>query len=279
VIGCGFIFDRHVAAIEHIGGKLLMACDIDEEKKMKLDSDVEFFTKVGDMVTLEKFNKEVDWVVICTPNYTHGELIKKVLKRGKNVLCEKPLVLSVKELEEIRELEARWGAKVYTVLQLRTSDKLKELRESLGDNNNVDINISMKRGDFYWDGWKGKETQSGGLLFNIGVHYFDLLLWLFGECLDFNVDYLSVKEGAGTLRLKKADIKWHINLKADKDNQYRVFEINGERLNLTRILENLHNKVYEQLLKGKGTTLKEVAPIIDLCEAMTNTYDIGGTLD
>lgn len=276
IIGCGFIFDKHLAAIEHIDGNLIMACDIDENKKNKLDSDVEFFTNVQDMVTKEAFNKDVDWVIICTPNHTHASILKKMIKRGKNVLCEKPPVISIKELNEIRELAARWGSLVYIVLQLRMSDKLLELKESLGDNNTVNVNIAMKRGSFYWRGWKCDARCSGGLLFNIGVHYFDILLWLFGGCLDFKVNHLSTKSGSGDIVLEKADIKWSLNLEATQDNQYRVFEINGNRLNLTRILQNLHNKVYEQLLKGKGTSLEDVIPIIQLCESMTKSYVSGG---
>jgi len=273
VIGMGFIFDRHAAAIDHIGGKLLMACDIDEEKSMKIDSDVEFFSDPAKMVLTNKFNEEVDWVVICTPNGSHKALIERMARRGKNVLCEKPLVISVEDLEDLEKVAERWNTKIYTVMQLRESKRLQELKESLPEQNRVEINLAMKRGEFYWKGWKGDSYVSGGLLFNIGVHYFDLLLWLFGSVLDHKVAHLEMKAAEGSLELERASVSWSINLRANKDNQYRVFEINGDRINLTRILENLHNKVYEQLLEGKGTSLSEVAPVITLCEAMTKSYD------
>lgn len=279
IVGAGFIFDRHLAAIEHIGGKLLMVCDTDETKKEKLDSDVEFYTSVNKMVVTEKFNKEVDWVVVCVPNGEHRKIMEAVIVRGKNVLCEKPLVISTKALAKIKELAERWNSKVFTVLQLRESPKLQQLKESLGNKNKIKMDLSMKRGDFYWEGWKGDPYQSGGLLFNIGVHYFDLLLWLFGRVHTYQVDNFGMKEADGKLFLEDAMVDWSISLNADKDNQYRVFEINGERLNLTRILESLHNKVYEQLLEGKGTTLEDVTPVIQLCEQMTNSYGHGGPSD
>ena len=137
----------------------------------------------------------------------------------------------------------------------------------------VKVKLNMTRGENYWEGWKGDGEKSGGLLFNIGVHYFDLLLWLFGECEDFEVEELLMKQANGTLKLKKADVEWEIDLTAPRDNQTRVFEIDGTKLNLTSILESLHNKVYERLSCRMGTTLDEVKPVIELCEAMTNSYE------
>jgi len=270
--GGGFISDRHLSAIDKIGGKLLMVCDTDEKKHNKFDSNVEFYTKLENMAEREKF-KLIDWVIICTPNYTHAPIIEWALRQGKNVLCEKPTVISIDELDRIKNLERSTGKKVFTCLQLRFSKKLQKLRRKIQESpkiHDVKLDLNMHRDTFYWDGWKGKEEESGGLLYNIGVHYFDLLLWLFGDYEVSLVQELDVKKGNGTLQLEKASVVWRINLEAEKDNQYRNISIDGKRMNLTRILESLHDDVYKGLLTQRGVSLVDVRPVIQLCEKLSS---------
>lgn len=270
VIGLGFIFDRHLAAIEHVGGRLVCALDIDPTKKEKLDSGVEFFSSFEEMEKSEVF-KTVDYVVICTPNFTHKEYAIKAMRAGKNVLCEKPLALREEDIVELMAVENETGKRTFTVLQLRFSKPLQKIRYDIRHypaSRLSSIDLHMHRGDFYWDGWKGKQEESGGLLFNIGVHYFDLITWLFGEVTDVSVDYLDNKKGSGRLHFGDSTCDWVLDLTADKDNQARNLTISGEKLNLTRMLESLHNSVYEALIKGEGVALDEVIPVTRLVERL-----------
>jgi UDP-N-acetyl-2-amino-2-deoxyglucuronate dehydrogenase len=266
IIGLGFIFDRHLGAIEHVGGRLACALDVDPAKKEKLDSGVEFFTSFEDMERSEVF-KSVDYVVICTPNFTHKEYAIRALRAGKNVLCEKPLVLKENDIVDLMGVENETGKRIFTVLQLRFSKPLQKIRYDLRHYPTPRlsaIDLHMHRGDFYWDGWKGKQEESGGLLFNIGIHYFDLITWLFGEPTDVSVDSLDDKKGSGYIYFGDSVCHWVLDLTADKDNQARNLTISGEKLNLTRMLESLHNSVYEAFVKGEGVALDEVIPVTRL---------------
>lgn len=274
VIGLGFIFDRHLAAIEHVGGKLTVACDLDPAKEEKLDSSVKFYSDLEKFLTSPEFT-EVDYVSICTPNFTHKDLAARCLRLGKTVLCEKPLVLKESDLDELKGVEAETGKRVFTVLQLRQSPNLQQLRYELqntGVAHFASIDLNMHRGEFYWEGWKGDLSRSGGLLFNIGVHYFDLLCWLFGDVTYCQIGELTDKRGHGVLKFGDVQCTWNLDLTAPKDNQKRNLIINQERLNLTRMLESLHNSVYELLVKGEGTSLEDVRPVTRLCETMSQSY-------
>jgi len=275
IIGCGYIFDRHVDAIKHIGGKLLCASDIDLNQRDKIDSETEFYTTKEQMADSTIF-EDVDWVVIATPNHTHFEMIQFFTHRGKNVLCEKPLALSKEQLKEIEAIKEKTGQKIFVVQQLRFSEELQNLKKKLEASNDFQIgclDINMHRGSFYFEGWKGDNEKSGGLLFNIGVHYFDLMCWFFGEPTGFSVTNLSKEKASGTLGFNKTAINWSLNIVAPKDKQFRNIVILSKRINLTNILENLHRKVYEALEEGEGLEPSEVSTTIGLLERMSAFYE------
>jgi UDP-N-acetyl-2-amino-2-deoxyglucuronate dehydrogenase len=273
IIGYGFIADRHLAAIENMGGVLMAVVECDEGKKFKVDDSTPFFTNIVDFYESPIFSA-VDYIVICTPNHLHADFIKWALRNEKNVLCEKPITLSYESLQELIEHESRGDAKVNIVMQLRASPILQRMREELNgnDGNLIELDLKMHRSDFYWKGWKGDPEKSGGILFNIGIHYFDLLCWFFGEPIDYEAEEMGDRKASGTIRFKKAFCKWSIDLTAQKENQRRSLIFNGKMINLTRILESLHNKVYEELKEGKGTTLHDVKTVINLCEQLTESY-------
>ena len=176
IVGLGFISERHFKAIEHIGGEVILACDIDPEKAYDFeDKNVSFYQDFYEMISSLTF-KEVTHVAICTPNYLHAVMINAI--KGKVVLCEKPLTFEVKELEGLK--------KVWTVLQLRHHPMIKSL---VGNPVHVQIVVKVFRGQDYWFGWKGKDHQSGGIIFNLGIHYLDLLIYLLGN----KYDILKVK--------------------------------------------------------------------------------------
>lgn len=272
LIGAGFIFDRHLAAIEEVGGRLLAVIDNDPSKQDKLDTGVEFWTDSNLFFEISPLAQEVEYIVICTPNYTHYPLIIQALSEGKTVLCEKPGVITTGDLKSLASVQSKTLSKVFFVHQLRESATLQKLRQRLqlsSASHQVTMTLRMTREDFYWNGWKGQKDQSGGILFNIGVHYLDLLIWLFGEPTDSEVLARTDRMAKLKLSFKHAACDFEIDLTTPKDQQVRLIEIDGERLNLTRILESLHVNVYESLINDEGTTIKDIGPTITLCEQLS----------
>lgn len=271
IIGAGFIFDRHLAAIEEVGGKLLAVIDADPTKQAKLDSGVEFFTDAYDFFNAEVAHKVWN-IIICTPNATHYPLIAEALNNEKNVLCEKPGVINSGDLGPLERMERMSGGYLFFVHQLRESRLLQDLREKLQvdkSQHEVKLELKMNREAFYFEGWKGDSKQSGGILFNIGIHYLDLLVWFFGEARTFEVLERTDKRARLKIDFPYATCSFEIDLTANKDQQSRVFEVDGERLNLTRILESLHLNVYQKFIKGQGTSVEDIGPTINLCEQLS----------
>lgn len=267
LIGLGYISSRHIQAIEDIGDKLVLVCDIDESKKEKLP-EVKFYT---DYIKMSKdpLFKEVDWVAICTPNYLHFPMAMFMLKARKNVLCEKPLVIQSKHLDTLSLLPKH--SQLYTVLQLRHNPEMQQLKASIRENEQYEgvINLNLHRGEFYGKGWKGNKEESGGLLFNIGIHYFDLLYWLFGEPLSLFTYQETDKSANGLWVFKNARITWSLSIEAPMDNQIKRLTINSRNIDLTRHFEDLHTKVYQDIKLGKGITLDEAGKAIKLVEKIT----------
>ena len=260
IIGLGYISSKHMDAIEETGGKLIVGCDIDSNKVRKLPKDVEFFTNWKAMMTGTKLFDEVDIVSICTPNYLHYPMISVALKQGKTIICEKPVTISPAQAWTL-------GNRVNVVLQLRYSPVIQQIRETCKPEGNVAfLDIHINRGEWYHNSWKGNEEKSGGLLMNIGIHYFDLLIHLFGSmfpevCFPWKAGV--GKDVEGKLINGKGSVIWRLNITAEKDNQYRVLYLNGEKFNLDRGFENLHTKVYEEVLAGRG--VKPVQVLNSLC--------------
>mgnify|MGYP001593855691 FL=1 len=271
IIGLGYISQRHLDAIHNNGGKLIMACDIDKEKKQKVADDVLFFTDYKDMIKNPLFDK-VDWVSICTPNYLHFQMINDCFKNGKNILSEKPLVIDsqdLKDLEYIQNLAK--DRKIYTVLQLRHNPEVEIFKDKFREGKYEGrMDIHLHRGEFYFEGWKGNENRSGGLLFNIGIHYFDLLLYLFGKPTNWGIGNKEKNYADGRLVFNNVSIDWSLSIKAPMDNQIRKLKVGNEVLDLTRNFENLHNKVYEKVLNLEGFEIEEVGQVTKLLEEMKN---------
>ena len=268
IIGLGFIAQRHLDAIHDVGDELVMACDTDKEKALKVDSKVAFFTDYIKMIFDPKF-KEVDWVAICTPNYLHFPMVMNLLKAGKNVLCEKPLVIKFKDIETLRLLPK--NSQLFSVMQLRHNPELQTFKNEIHDSEYYKgaMTLNLHRGDFYHKGWKGNKDQSGGLLFNIGVHYFDLLVWFFGEPINFEIYEKKDRSANGKLYFKNAQITWSLSIEAPMDNQIRRLVINDKNIDLTRHFENLHTKVYQDIKLGKGITFEEAGRSIKIIEKMS----------
>lgn len=273
IIGLGFISQRHIDAIKDIGDNLLMACDIDSQKQLKLNDEVRFFTDWRQMTEDPEFKEKVDYVAICTPNNLHFEMAVN-LGFTKTVLCEKPLVISKNQVKAMT-LSRVPDNKIFTVLQLRHNPEMQAVKQeversiAVGGFYEGSMNINLHRGDFYFKGWKANDEESGGLLFNIGIHYFDLLVWLFGKANKVEVfNQSNEKTKNGKIDFENASIAWHLSIEAPMDNQMRRLKLNEMSIDLTRHFENLHTKVYQDIKNGKGVGLAEASKSIELVDML-----------
>jgi len=257
IIGTGFILLSHIQAIRDIKGEIREIINDSKDKNAWKE-----MVKTTD----------ADCVVLLTPNYLHYEMILECAKNNKIVLCEKPLVINSKHCKELEPKE-----NIFTVLQLRHHPLLKEIRANIKEGGNViDMDISVFRDENYYKNWKGQKEKSGGVLFNLGIHYFDLLLYLFGEAREVKTEYLDDKTGKGIIKGDNYTCNWQVSTDAKKEGQKRVFKINEVDYNFSSkdnlSFENLHKFVYEDLSNKKGITPKESLKSIELVEKLYQSY-------
>lgn len=236
IIGNGGIARVHKESIDIVGGKLAEVCDIDDDYKELIP--------------------KVDVVVISTPNYLHYPMTVDALNAGKYVICEKPHALNSEDVRRV--IEHPNSDKLYPVLQLRYNPDLQKLRKKIVKENKfhqVEMTIKIHREDPYFNGWKGNTACSGGLLFNIGVHYFDFLQWLFGQYVASADTKISMKEASGCVRLDRACVNWHIDIITPEEEQERKLCIDGEEVNLSYRFQNLHQEIYKELMAGKKSSI------------------------
>ena len=256
IIGKGFIYPRHKQAIEGLGHEVVMTCDIDTTK----DADYTDWVK---MFHSPEF-KDIDAVSICTPNYLHSVIAREASLLGKKVLCEKPLT----PFQDYSGLE-----EVSTVLQLRNNTRVKELKATLGNDNQVSMVANVFRDEQFWNGWKGNEIKAGSpVLHIIGVHYLDLLIHLLGEPLEvFITDYTN-RKATGGIKFEKGFGTYHFEISPTRENQTRYLTVNGEKVKLSDqdniSYEDLHKEVYKDFIDGKGTRLSDARRSLDLREKL-----------
>ena len=245
IIGLGFISSRHREAIQKTGGEIVLTCDIDKSKNPD-------FTVWVEMYNSPKF-KEIDTVVVCTPNYLHGVMAREATLLNKRVICEKPL--------SITGIDGLYG--VNTVLQLRYHPALQDFHPS-----NVEVTAKMFRDESYWTGWKGNNVTSGGILYNLGIHYIDLLIFLLGKPLEILNVQIATKLAKGEIRFEKGVGKFHIEILDTRDGQIRKILADGKEVSLSDkdnlSYEDLHLQVYQNFLNGKGIAFGEEKKSLDL---------------
>lgn len=245
----GFVAPRHLRAIKDTGNNLVAALDKFDQVGV-LDSyfpNADFFTEFErfdrHLDKLRRKGTRVDYVSICTPNYLHDSHIRFALRHGADAICEKPLVLKPWNVDALAELERETKRNVYTILQLRLHPSIIALREEIanGPKNKVyDINLNYitSRGRWYHYSWKGDEAKSGGIATNIGIHFFDMLLWIFGDVKEMTVTDLAPDRASGTLRLEQANVTWNLSInydhlpeavKAGGKRTFRSLTMGGER--------------------------------------------------
>ena len=293
----GYIAPRHLKAIQDTGSQLVAALDKHDSVGI-LDSyfpDCAFFTEYErfdrhlEKLRRENEGKEIHYLSICSPNYLHDAHIRTALRVGADALCEKPLVLNPWNVEALQELEADTGQRVWTVLQLRVHPALIALREKIQQEHRQDkyelqLTYLTSRGQWYLRSWKGDEEKSGGLATNIGVHFFDMLTWLFGEVERNEVHVSTPTTCAGYLELEKARVPWFLSIdinhipdevKAKGQRTYRSIKLDGEEIEFSGGFTDLHTLVYQQTLAGEGFGLEEAKTAIQIVHDIRAAEVIG----
>lgn len=280
----GYIAPRHMKAIKETGNNLIAAYDPYDGIGI-MDS---YFPQASFFTEFERFDRHVekikrngtkiDFVSICSPNYLHDSHIRYGLRIGADVICEKPLVLNPWNVDALVELEEEYPNKVNTILQLRHHEAIIELKNKIdnADPNkiyNIDLTYITSRGSWYYTSWKGDETKSGGITTNIGIHFFDMLMWIFGECEGFGITQKTKDTNAGTLKLKKANVNWYLSInsdnlpkeiKANKLTTYRTLKIENEEIEFSKGFTDLHTLSYQNIINGNGYGLIDAKNSIEV---------------
>lgn len=285
VVGvAGFVAPRHLKGIRDTGHRLIAAADPHDAVGLldQYSFDARFFTEIERFDRhLEKLRRgperdRVHYVSICSPNYLHDAHVRLALRVGADAICEKPLVINPWNLDALQELEAESGSRVHTVLQLRSHPTLLALREKLqagsGDHD-VNLTYISARGGWYDVSWKGSMERSGGIATNIGIHFFDLLLWLFGSVDRVEVHLREAKRIAGLLQLQRARVRWFLSTDArdlpfppelGAKTTLRSIVVDGEEIVFTEGFTDLHTRVYEEILALRGPGIVEARPSVEL---------------
>jgi len=259
IIGTGFIMPRHAEAIYYTKGKI-----------------IDIVNTAHGQNTWKKVvkNPKTDCIVILTPNDLHFEMAKEAAQNKKIVLCEKPLAIKSEHIKILTKFPD-----IYTVLQLHHHPKVKKLKKEISPEKDYQIkmDISVHRDAYYYKSWKGQRERSGGVLFNLGIHYFDLLRYLFGMPTEIKTTKLNDKTGTGIIKGKNYICNWRVSTNTSRDEQKRIFKINGTNYNFSSkdnlSYENLHRFVYEDLLEGKGITTQEALKSTKLIEGLYQDYE------
>ncbi len=293
----GYIAPRHMQAIKDTGHRLVAAVDPHDSVGV-LDR---YFDQVDFFTEFERFDRHceklrrlgddrrIHYVSICSPNYLHDAHVRFALRIGADAICEKPLVLNPWNLDALAELEKETGCRVYNVLQLRVHPSILELKEQVQKNRSgkkyeIDLTYITSRGKWYFYSWKGEEKKSGGVATNIGIHFFDMLIWIFGEVQHSEVHYSDVRKIGGFLELKNARVRWFLSLdKSDLPEKmrdggqptYRSVQIDGKEVEFSTGFTNLHTVVYQNILDGNGFGIEDARPSIELAYRIRHADPVG----
>lgn len=272
----GFVAPRHMKAIKDVGGDLVAILDPHDSVGIidKYFPDALFFSEVErfdrHLEKLKRSGEGVHYVSICSPNYLHDAHCRLALRVGADAICEKPLVLKPWNLDQLIEIEKETGQKIYTVLQLRLHPELMKIRNELdGQKHRVNIQYVTPRGKWYERSWKGDIDKSGGLITNIGIHLFDMLLWLFGRCVKISMIENEKDYILGILQLENAEVSFSLSTRKDhlpnkKFDFYRSITIGNIPIRLDNSFTDLHTSVYQDILNGNGFRINDARPSIEL---------------
>ena len=286
----GYIAPRHMKAIKDTGNNLIAALDKNDSVGI-LDS---YFPEADFFTEFERFDRHIekqkrkgiktDFVSVCSPNYLHDSHIRFGLRIGANVICEKPVVLNPWNIDALAEIEEETGNQIFTILQLRLHPAIIALKEKIaaepkGKKHQVELDYITSRGHWYYASWKGDIQKSGGIATNIGVHFFDMLMWIFGDVKENIVKEHSQNTASGILELENAFVKWRLSIDVNSlpkevriagKRTYRNLNINGEAFEFSDGFTDLHTKSYAEILAGNGFPLMETRKAIELVHKIRN---------
>jgi len=296
IIGvAGYIAVRHLHAIKETGNNLLASLD-KFDSVGRIDS---YFPESDFFVEFERFDRhfdklkrngtKIDYVSICSPNYLHDSHIRFALRHHAEAICEKPIVLNPWNIDALQEIENETGHKIYTVLQLRLHPKLIELRDRIkngpkGKVYDIDMTYITSRGNWYSISWKGDIQKSGGVATNIGIHFFDLLSWIFGDTRKNIVHVSEPHKAAGYLELENARVRWYLSLeyndvpravKESGKRTYRSITVDGEEIEFSEGFADLHTMTYREILAGRGFGLRDARQSVETAYTIRNSIPIG----
>jgi len=291
----GYIAVRHLKAIKETRNHLVASLD-------KFDSVGiidQYFPESDFFVEFERFDRHldklkrkgtcIDYVSICSPNYLHDSHIRFALRQQANAICEKPMVLNPWNADALQEIEKETGKKIFNILQLRLHPSVITLKKRIerGAQDkifDIDLSYITSRGNWYYISWKGDIHKSGGIVTNIGIHFFDMLTWIFGDVKENVVHILKENKVAGFLQLKKARVRWFLSLdqndipgylKENGQRTYRSLKLDGEEFEFSQGFTDLHTQSYINILAGKGFGIDEVRNSIDTVYNIRNANPVG----
>jgi len=288
----GYIAPRHMQAIRDTGNDLVAILDPSDSVGI-IDS---YFPRADYFSEPERFDRhldklrrqpgqQVDFVSICSPNYLHDAHIRLALRNGAHAICEKPLVLNPWNVDALQDIEHETGHNISVILQLRLHPAIQALNEKFDamrdlPSQEVDLTYITSRGNWYLRSWKGDMKKSGGVATNIGIHFFDMLLWLFGEVRDLEVHRHDDYSCAGIVTLDRARVRWFLSIDEDHlpeavrvkgQRTYRSITIQGEEIEFSGGFTDLHTVSYQKILGGEGFSAQDARSSIDLAYRIRNT--------
>ncbi|MEX1198147.1 MAG: Gfo/Idh/MocA family oxidoreductase [Pseudohongiellaceae bacterium] len=295
----GYIAPRHMKAMKATNSELVAALDPNDSVGI-IDS---FFPEADFFTEFERFDRHidklrrsnnghaVDYISVCSPNYLHDSHMRFALRSGADAICEKPLVLNPWNIEGVQEIEKDTGHKVNTILQLRLHPSIIALRDKVQSEkrdtkHEVDLTYITSRGNWYLQSWKGDENKSGGIATNIGVHFYDMLHFIFGELQENTVHYSSATKAGGYLEYENARVRWFLSLDINDvpadvretgQRTYRSITVDGEEIEFSGGFTDLHTRSYEEILAGRGFGLEENVIAIQTVADIRNQTPIGLT--
>lgn len=290
----GYIAPKHLKAIKDTDNRLVAALDKFDSVGV-LDS---YFPEASFFVEFERFDrhieklhrngKSIDYLSICSPNYLHDSHIRFGLRHGATVICEKPLVLNPWNVQALEQIQRETGKNVYNILQLRLHPDIIALKNRVDADRDkifdIDLSYITSRGSWYYTSWKGDIIKSGGVATNIGIHFFDMLIWIFGGVQENIVHIHQHDRAAGFLQLKRARVRWFLSIneqtlpdqiKQKGQRTYRCLTMEGKEIEFSEGFKDLHTTSYKNILSGNGFGLSEAMPSIDLVHVIRTTTPTG----
>lgn len=288
----GFIAPRHLKAIKETGNVLVAAMDKFDSVGI-IDS---YFPEAAFFTEFERFDRhldklrrqgeKIDYISICSPNYLHDAHIRFALRQQADAICEKPMVLNPWNVDALSDIEKETGKKINTILQLRLHPEIRKWREKvmLAPPDmifDVDLTYITSRGKWYHHSWKGDESKSGGIVTNIGIHFFDMLLWIFGDVRELNVETYASDHASGFILLERARVHWFLSInelhlpqsvRSRGLKTFRSFRMNDGEVEFSEGFTDLHTSSYREILEGRGFGIDVVRPSIELTHRIRSMH-------